>query len=133
MWDVRARSPVFELATGNNAVASMAWDSTRSSLYAATECNYVDRLGYSHGYRGVKMPESGRSTEATTRHLTSGDPDEDDSEGSDGDEWDDDDDDDDDTAWPKQAFHAEDYFGYTFDSGEHRICAFGFKVWAKSY
>ena len=25
-------------------------------------------------------------------------------------------------AWPKRAYHPENYFGYTFDSGDHRLC-----------
>jgi hypothetical protein len=27
--------------------------------------------------------------------------------------------------WPEKAFHPEDYFGYLFDAGGHRICEFG--------
>ncbi|QRW11836.1 WD40 domain protein [Ceratobasidium sp. AG-Ba] len=42
MWDVRARTSVYELATGNNAVTSLAWDSSNNALYAATERNYYD-------------------------------------------------------------------------------------------
>lgn len=25
-------------------------------------------------------------------------------------------------AWPTEAPHSEDYFGYAFDAGEHRLC-----------
>jgi len=38
------------------------------------------------------------------------------------------DDDDDDRAWPMKAFHAENYFGYTFDAGDHRIYRYQFKA-----
>ncbi|KAG8678274.1 hypothetical protein FRC08_017924, partial [Ceratobasidium sp. 394] len=46
MWDVRARTPVYELATGNNQVKSLAWDSDHNCLYAATECSYQERRDY---------------------------------------------------------------------------------------
>lgn len=95
MWDVRARTPVYELATGNNQVNSLAWDSDRNCLYAATECWYQDRYGYHHDYRISKRWQ--------TEYL-----DKDDRES--------------DIAWPKQAWHDEYYFGYAFDAGEHRIC-----------
>jgi len=126
LWDVRALSAVYELATGNNIVVGMAWDSTHGSLYAATECNYVDRQGFHHDYRKAKMPKSSaRSPEVTTRPSTQEHPD-----GEDGDEESDssDPDDDDERAWPKQAFHAEDYFGYTFDAGDHLIYRYQFKA-----
>ncbi|KAG8756521.1 hypothetical protein FRC11_005256, partial [Ceratobasidium sp. 423] len=51
LFDVRARCCVYELATGNNAVRSLAWDSTRNALYAATECSHRDWMGYRHNYR----------------------------------------------------------------------------------
>jgi hypothetical protein len=103
MWDIRARTPVYELATGNNQAQSLAWDSNRNYLYAATECIYQDRMGNHHGYRHAKKRK-----------------------------YDDDDDDDDEyedyevdgRSWPENAWHNEDYFGYTFDAGEHRICMF---------
>jgi hypothetical protein len=54
MWDIRARGSVYKLATGNNVVVDMVWDSERNTLYAATKCKYVDRLGYHHGYRKAR-------------------------------------------------------------------------------
>jgi hypothetical protein len=114
LWDVRARSAIYELATGNNMVVSMTWDSAHSSLYAATECNYIDRLGHNHGYRRAKMPKPSSLTHDNV------DGEDEESDGYDSD-------DDDDRAWPEQAFHAEDYFGYTFDAGDHQICRFGLK------
>lgn len=56
MWDVRARSVVYELSTGNNAVSAMAWDSRRSSLHVATECTRMNRMGERSGYRKAKIP-----------------------------------------------------------------------------
>jgi hypothetical protein len=117
LWDVRARSAVYELATGNNAVVGMVWDSTRSALYAATECNYMDRLGRHHDYRRAKILTATKLGEMT-RSSTQEDGDDDDY---------DTDDDDDDRAWPMKAFHAENYFGYTFDAGDHGICGFNLK------
>lgn len=97
MWDVRARAAVCEFATGNNAVQSLAWDSKRNCLYAATECNYMDRHGYRHGYRRAKIPRGGNDD-------------------------DDDDDDFEERCWPSEAWHGEDYYEYAYDAGEHTLC-----------
>ncbi|KAG9082197.1 hypothetical protein FRC06_005171 [Ceratobasidium sp. 370] len=105
MWDVRARTPVYELATGNNQVESLAWDSDRNCLYAATECSYQDRLGYRRGYRGARR-----------RPIV--DPEDEDYDPDDFDE---------EAAWPKDAWHYENYFGYPFDAGNHRIYRYAFK------
>lgn len=107
MWDVRGHSVVYELATGNNEVTALGWDSGRSRLYAATECSYMDRMGYNHDYRRAKMPKG---------------------DGGDDDDDDEDEDEDDDylegdeKMWPERAYHGEDYFGYMFDAGDHRVC-----------
>ncbi|KAG8680321.1 hypothetical protein FRC08_016385 [Ceratobasidium sp. 394] len=100
MWDVRACTPVYELATGNNRVQSLAWDSKRNCLYAATECSYQDRMGYRHDYRRSRLR---------------------------GDDSDSDFDEGEDPAWPKTAWHDEDYFGYAFDAGDNRIYRYAFK------
>ncbi|CUA72580.1 hypothetical protein RSOLAG22IIIB_10136 [Rhizoctonia solani] len=50
LFDIRARCCVYELSTGNNAVRSLAWDSTRNALYAATECSHKDWMGFRHNY-----------------------------------------------------------------------------------
>ncbi|KZT73090.1 hypothetical protein DAEQUDRAFT_762447 [Daedalea quercina L-15889] len=114
MWDIRAKETVYELATGNNAVASMAWDPKRSALYAATECEYMDRLGFNHDYRRARIPrwadEFARDSEE----------DEDASEYYE-------DEDEEERCWPQRAHHGEDYFGYAFDAGEHRIYRYAFK------
>ncbi|QRV97267.1 WD repeat protein [Ceratobasidium sp. AG-Ba] len=100
MWDVRARTPVYELATGNNRVGSLAWDSERNCLYAATECSYQDGMGYRYGYR--------YSRKFKTQKVRK-------------------DDFEPDIAWPTEAYHDEGYFGYAFDAGEHRIYRYAFK------
>ncbi|KAL7278988.1 hypothetical protein ACG7TL_006820 [Trametes sanguinea] len=56
MWDIREQECVYELSTGNNAVAAMAWDDAHSSLYVATECPYVNKLGERSGYRKARIP-----------------------------------------------------------------------------
>lgn len=56
VWDVRARSVVYELSTGNNAVSAMAWDSRRSALHVATECTRMNRMGERSGYRKARIP-----------------------------------------------------------------------------
>ena len=113
MWDVRARCTVYELATGNNNVSALAWDSGRSTLYASTECTYIDRMGYNHDYRRARVPGQ---REGATHHDGDG------SSSEDEEDYDDDDLEGDEKLWPDRAFHAEDYFGYMFDAGDHRIC-----------
>ncbi|KAG6825489.1 hypothetical protein H0H93_000620, partial [Arthromyces matolae] len=56
LWDIRARSTVYDLSTGNTGVTSLAWDGAHDTLYAATECNYLDRSGNFHDYRHAKVP-----------------------------------------------------------------------------
>ncbi|KAI0040948.1 hypothetical protein FA95DRAFT_792933 [Auriscalpium vulgare] len=55
VWDVRARAPLYELSTGNNVVNALAWDRKRQTLYAATDCPWMDRIGYHHGYRPARF------------------------------------------------------------------------------
>lgn len=122
MWDPRAKAFAYEIAAGNNAVISMAWDATRSTLFAATECKGMDRYGYHHGYRPAKITrrydpyrplkpwESGVQREGDDAEL-SGEEDDEDS-----------DDFDDERYWPERAHHDETYFGYAFDAGEHFLC-----------
>ncbi|KAG8682205.1 hypothetical protein FRC08_015126 [Ceratobasidium sp. 394] len=121
MWDVRARAPVYELATGNNQVKSLAWDSARNCLYAATKCGYRKGASYRRNYHPSKR----------RRIDDSGDEDGDeDDDGKDGDQGEDEEEHafgDDAPAWPKNAYHLEEYFGYAFDAGNHRIYRYAFK------
>lgn len=114
---------LYELATGNNAVTSLAWDAPRNTLYAGTDCAYVDRLGYNHGYRRAKIPRSRRkknpckSLYSLPGHrrpnimMTVDATELDDEEGVN----------DDDCYWPTDAPHSENYFGYAFDNGRHQL------------
>ena len=144
MWDVRARTFICELATGNNSVTSLAWDAGRSTLFAATECDHMDSRGNFHGYRRARIPKwaervpiapgtepegHGRCDKARSVENRMDDEDEDEDEDMDEDEDDEDDDDDDDNnddygerCWPKGAYHDETSFGYALDSGENMIC-----------
>ncbi|KAF5350893.1 hypothetical protein D9758_010534 [Tetrapyrgos nigripes] len=58
VWDARAKAAVYELATGNNAVDDLAWDGLRNTLYAATSCPEMDRIGYTHDYRRARIPKA---------------------------------------------------------------------------
>ncbi|KEP47055.1 WD40 domain protein [Rhizoctonia solani 123E] len=109
VWDVRARACVYELSTGNNAVQSLSWDAPNNCLYAATECEYMDRLGYNYDYRYAKIPKNQNPG------------------GNEDMEEDEDEDVDYERCWPKKAWHKEDYFGYLFDAGEHCIIRYAFK------
>lgn len=130
VWDPRARAMLYELSTGNNGVASMEWDAPRSTLYAATDCIYMDRMGNHHDYRPAKIPGSRQEHPTVSDKVKKEDVQM--GEGSDdGEDWkdnegDDDEEDDDDYDgdyfWPDRATHKETHFGYAFDSGEHRLC-----------
>ncbi|KAJ7479389.1 hypothetical protein B0H11DRAFT_2423573 [Mycena galericulata] len=112
-WDVRGKRMVYELSTGNTQVTGMAWHEAHCALYVSTTCEYMDQYGRSRGYRHAKVPRTAR-----TLDLEGEDSDED---------YDSDDDDDDGPCWPKNAAHAEDYFGHLFDAGDHRIFRYAFK------
>lgn len=117
-WDIRARALVYELGTGNNAVRALSWDAKRSALYAATECDYMDRNVYTHDYRSARIPRWARLD--PNDHSDFGpmsesmEVDEDEEE-----EYHSLEDDDDDRAWPNMAHHSETHFGYAYDAGEH--------------
>ncbi|KAI0661809.1 hypothetical protein C8Q70DRAFT_1052118 [Cubamyces menziesii] len=114
MWDVRARSLVYELATGNNAVRALCWDAKRTTLYAATECDYMDRLGFTHGYRAAHIP--GWAKRMPEPEPVRGPDDDDDDDEGDGEH-----------CWPENAPHEERYFGYAYDAGEHTLLRYQFK------
>ena len=122
MWDLRARSLVYDLSTGNNAVQSLAWDSDGNSLYAATDCPYVDRHGNHHDYRYAKVPKKNRPVKKDDVEMEHDDGDEELSDREFDSEDSDFEDDNECTAWPKNAYHDENYYGHLFDSGEHRLC-----------
>ena len=141
LWDVRAQKPVYELATGNTAVHSMAWDSHTSTLYAATLCEH-------ERYRPAKIPiikeEDGEVSRKEKKEETAQGEgecavieDDDDDEWKDEDDEQDDEDDEveddrksdteyepvsEDMCWPTRAYHAENYFGHVFDAGHNRLC-----------
>ncbi|KAF8594807.1 hypothetical protein BDV93DRAFT_529077 [Ceratobasidium sp. AG-I] len=100
MWDVRAGATVYELSTGNNQVASLAWDASRNTLFAATECLYLDRMGYRHSYRPARIPNRSGPAGGVESPVF---------------------------YWPDRAPHAEDYYEYAFDAGEHRVYQYAFK------
>lgn len=114
VWDVRARSIVYELSTGNNSVESLGWDDKLSTLYAALDCRYVTRMGSHLDYRRARNPKKKKIDDEI----------EDESE--DEDAFDDVDYDGDDRQWPERAFHQENYFEYTFDAGRHGLCQYTF-------
>uniref|UniRef100_A0A0W0FUT0 Putative WD40 repeat-like protein n=1 Tax=Moniliophthora roreri TaxID=221103 RepID=A0A0W0FUT0_MONRR len=123
VWDVRSKAPMYELSTGNNAVNAVAWHPSSQTLFAGTECSYMDRLGYTHDYTRAKF---GKVQKKRAREAWGQMP-EDETEADDGSE-DDDDDQFDEWAWPVRAAHNEESFGYPLDSGEHRIYRYIFKA-----
>jgi hypothetical protein len=132
VWDVRnavRQGCLYDLSTGNNNAESLAWDHVRNTLYAATDCTSMDRMGSVHEYRRAKFPKwNSRKHDSPDDDVNmeeeDDDDDDDDDEEQDGHEFDEDSDDDDDLFWPRNAYHNERYFGYNFDSGEHRLCKF---------
>ncbi|KAG8729926.1 hypothetical protein FRC11_007719 [Ceratobasidium sp. 423] len=101
-WDVRATACIYELATGNNRVNSLAWDAEHDSLFALTSCSY-DRSG-SYAYRQADIPQRRGASHPNNMHQDSKP-----------------------RCWPRQAWHAEDYFEYAFDAGEDRVYRYAFK------
>ena len=97
---------MYDLATGNNTVEAMAWDGASNTLYAASSCRYIDRNGRHMDYRMAKIPVQAENPNAAQMDEDEGQFEEE-SE---------------DVCWPKDAYHAEDYFGHAFDAGDHRIC-----------
>lgn len=58
-WDIRNKQCVYELSTGSNAVSALAWNPKNSTLYAATNCSYVDMGQYDVvGYRRARVDAS---------------------------------------------------------------------------
>ncbi|TBU44306.1 hypothetical protein BD309DRAFT_1080140 [Dichomitus squalens] len=130
-WDIRAQAVVYELSTGNNSVCTLSWDAKRDVLYATTECDYMDRLGSTHGYRHARIPRWAQlcpeDHERENDGLEEEDVDMQDDEEYDGDEYDSMEDDDDENNWPKDAYHNETFFGYAYDAGEHVLLRYAFK------
>ncbi|KAI0310414.1 WD40-repeat-containing domain protein [Amylostereum chailletii] len=65
LWDARARLPLYELSTGNNAVAKLAWDAPRQDLYAETRCRHVDKFGQPTDYRKAEFNDGVRARQDT--------------------------------------------------------------------
>ncbi|KAI0719179.1 hypothetical protein C8T65DRAFT_637110 [Cerioporus squamosus] len=117
VWDVRAGAAVYELGTGNTIVHAFSWDAKRNALWATTECDYLDRLGYTHGYRPARIPGWAKyepeETKPTSRPAVDDDDDYDSEEDEDyGDGR---------HNWPDMAPHDEMFFGYAYDAGDHSL------------
>ncbi|KAI0784256.1 hypothetical protein C8Q75DRAFT_810319 [Abortiporus biennis] len=132
VWDVRAKQLVYDLSTGNNIVQGMAWDTEHTTLYAVTECSYVDWMGGSHGYRDARIPkymrtptqgEEGKKEEDTKKKESKRHENEDDDESSE----EDDSDIEPGVYWPEGAWHQENYYGKLYDAGSHTLLKYVFK------
>ena len=143
VWDVRARTMLYELSTGNNAVQNLGWDATNQTLYAVTSCERLDRLGRLQGYREVKVKYAREQSQSSAKEDGEESDDEDDETGEGTDQEDNDEgaaprgprhwnftefgdsdvhmEDDMGRAWPKVAWHNEESFGALFDAGSHRL------------
>ncbi|KAF8311600.1 hypothetical protein DL93DRAFT_2168931 [Clavulina sp. PMI_390] len=100
LWDLRTQCAVYELSTGNNSVSGLGWDEEHQTLYAATECEALDRIGYHHDYRWAKAPSWEK------------------------DQWDGEEEE---KGWPSRARHDEESFGVVFDAGQHCLFRYVFK------
>ena len=148
---MRNRRLVYELSTGNTEVGGLAWDGQRNTLYAATECNYLGRMGDHYGYRVAKRPKPpqealgrARNNDTKFKKTKTVYRDSSDHEEGDGDEhmgeeveyWEDynteDEFDSDEEevfyeahetkCWPSRAHHPENHFRRMHDAGEHCLC-----------
>ncbi|KAF8640230.1 hypothetical protein AX16_010127 [Volvariella volvacea WC 439] len=57
VWDVRARSILYDLGTGNNQVGSLLWDDEENTLWATTACDHITRFGERMDYRRAIIPK----------------------------------------------------------------------------
>ncbi|KAI0719187.1 WD40-repeat-containing domain protein [Cerioporus squamosus] len=123
LWDVRACRVVYELSTGNNEVRALAWDDRRSTLYAATECTYIDGASYGYDYRAARVPAWARKDPDVVAAEAS------ESVAGDGDRYEASLDEvrNDGCNWPKHARHMEDFFGFAWDAGWHNLIRYKFK------
>ena len=96
LWDLRARAVVYDLSTGNNCVQAMAWDSKRSTLYAATDRDFHDYLSSRPLYRHARIPQWAKRNPAAIDDVQ--------------------------RHWPRPACHREDYYGYAYDAPGHALC-----------
>jgi hypothetical protein len=92
----------------------MAWDAPRSTLFAATECTRMDRLGYHHAYRPARIPRPHDMHKRGDTEMDTKDYEEEAEFDDDEDEFE--------RYWPKGAHHNETCFGYAIDAGEHCLC-----------
>lgn len=109
LWDIRNKQCVYELSTGNTEVSTLIWNSKCATLYASTECPYLDRRGIWNGYRTVRDPalrKDRRSSEWRGGRYR----------GPGFDEYG--------RYWPKEARHDESSFGYIYDAGDHSLCTY---------
>ncbi|KAI0719161.1 hypothetical protein C8T65DRAFT_736855 [Cerioporus squamosus] len=89
------------LSTGNNCVQALAWDSKRSTLYAATDRDFQEYLRLRPVYRKARIPQWAKRNPAVldgARHL-----------------------------WPRPAWYREDYYGYAYDAPGHSLLKYQFK------
>ena len=109
---------MYELGTGNNRVCALNWDAKRSALYATTECDSMDRMGYTHDYKPARIPRWAQlhPEDGGGEGQDDGDVD---MEGEDDDDDEEYDEDEDDRNWPSKACHNESFFGYAYGAGEH--------------
>lgn len=108
VWDIRARTLVHELSTGNNSVESLAWDSAHATLYASTSRRNEE-------YRKSEIPFAFRTRDQDKDIVDEGRQHENYRDGTKFRNA---------ARWPKKAYHPEDYFGYAYDSGGDTICTY---------
>ena len=110
----------------------MVWDAPRTTLFAATQCPWMDKFGFHHEYRPAKIPKRfnpprvpNQSAPTSNRppagvSISVDDAEEDSDEGGENEE--DGSDGDRERYWPQRAYHTEKEFGYAFDAGDHCLC-----------
>ncbi|KAJ7017732.1 hypothetical protein C8F04DRAFT_1154867 [Mycena alexandri] len=75
LWDIRARKMIYELSIGNNSVNGMTWNDAQNALYVSTTCSFMDRNGYTSGYRRARLPSSMHPTPAPPGGISNHDDD----------------------------------------------------------
>ena len=108
IWDLRYvmngnSGALYELSTGNCNVTELAWHKSSQTIFAITECEYVDRLGYKYYGHDQMCRDEGDS-----------DSNDDDSGNGDG------------GSWPKGAVHPKGFFKNNYDAGHNSLYSYSF-------
>ncbi|KAL7274535.1 hypothetical protein RUND412_002559 [Rhizina undulata] len=131
--DIRNRKVLYELSIGNNKPVALAWDQNTSTLFAATDCYYMSRMGsvFPDDVRPIEIRRPKKPATNDEKDKKPDSNDENDWEDEDSEDDDEDEEDEyeygsDDGYWPERAVNNEDSFGYPYNAGDHALLRYHF-------